>query len=137
MENIFGIYCVDDDKLITLAVSHQLKSAFSPPGFHIEAFNNPIDALEQIEVNTFRGIHPRILVIDFEMPEMKGDELIRKLKQKFPEAKAIMLSGNSDAIRVSDLADEGLLDFYLSKPWSREEIIRICNSCLPLNRKLA
>ena len=137
MENVVGVYCVDDDQLITLAVSHQIKSAFSSPGYHIEAFNCPLQALERIEANTFQGINPLIFVIDFEMPEMKGDELIRKLKRRYPEAKTIMLSGNSDAIRVSDLAEEGLLDFYLSKPWTREEIIRVSNACLPLNRKLA
>jgi len=62
-------------------------------------------------------------------------EVVRIVKERFPDVKIIMLSGNSNAILVSDLEEDGLLDFYLTKPWDNDDLLDKLNQCLPLNLK--
>ena len=68
---------------------------------------------------------------------MRGDEFVRKMKRAYPHTKIIILSGNSNVLLVSELEEESLMDYYISKPWSRDEFLTILNSCLPLNLKFA
>ncbi|MEY3432782.1 MAG: hypothetical protein RL131_718, partial [Bacteroidota bacterium] len=81
------------------------------------------------------GIEPFVCIVDFQMPVIRGDELCRMLKKEFPKIKIIMLSGNSNALLVSDLEEDGLLEVYMEKPWIQEDLLRNVNSCLPLNLK--
>lgn len=131
-----GIYCIDDDKFITSILKFQLVQSLSQEIFNVEILNDPRVIFETLNLHSKHGIDPIIMIVDFQMPHLRGDELIREVKSKYPEIKVIMLSGNSNAILVSDLEEEGLLDFYLMKPWDISELIDKLNRCLPLNLKI-
>jgi CheY-like chemotaxis protein len=131
-----GIYCLDDDQLITVILRFQLSKALTGSSFVLEVENDPHAFLDLISTNASNGIEPMVCIIDFQMPVMRGDEVVRIVKQRFPDVKIIMLSGNSNAILVSDLEEDGLLDFYLNKPWDNDELLDKVNQCLPLNLKL-
>jgi CheY-like chemotaxis protein len=126
-----GIYCIDDDNLINVITKHQISEYVNTDRYFLETFTNPIEAIEEIKINFNDGIQPTVCLIDFQMPEMTGDQVVRKIKESFPDTKCVMLSGNSSASIVSDLVDENLLDYYISKPWSKEELIEKINDCLP------
>lgn len=130
-----GIYCIDDDPLVTDILRYQLSTHLNKDKFIVECVNDPILVIDVIRESARNGIEPIICVIDFQMPSLRGDELARKVKNEYPEVKIIMLSGNSNAILVSDLEEDGMLDFYLSKPWSKDHLLSRVNDCLPLNLK--
>jgi CheY-like chemotaxis protein len=129
-----GIYCVDDDPMITEILLFQLSKALGNE-FSIETENNPENVLNLMRSNLEYGIEPFVCIVDFQMPVIRGDELCRMLKKEFPKIKIIMLSGNSNALLVSDLEEDGLLEVYMEKPWIQEDLLRNVNSCLPLNLK--
>lgn len=130
-----AFYAFDDDHLIATHLQYQLDSIFDHSDIIVEVFNNPIEGLERIKINEDKGIRTVGCLVDFQMPELRGDQVVRKLKSFAPWAKIIMLSGNSSAIIVSDLADEGLLSFYIEKPWDLNELKEKINEILPLNLK--
>jgi two-component system response regulator YesN len=132
-----GIYCIDDDQLITEILKYQLAVHLDSEKFSVECLNDPLSVIDTIKEAATKGVEPVICIIDFQMPFLRGDELTRLLKDEYPEVKIIMLSGNSNAILVSDLEEEGMLDFYLSKPWSKDQLLSRINDCLPLNLKFA
>ena len=135
MKQAAGIYCVDDEVWITKALLFLLNSKLRSTEYRVEAFNDPIEAAEVIDENAAHGIQPSVFIVDFHMPGLRGDEFVRKMKRNYPQSKIIMLSGNSNVLLVSELEEEGLMDYYISKPWSRDEFLTTLNNCLPLNLK--
>ena len=130
-----GVYCIDDDQLITIILKYQLSEAFRGTNLILEVEDDPDILIELMISNATNGIEPVVCIVDFQMPKMRGDEVIRMIKKNFPDIKVIMLSGNSNAIIVSDLEEDGLLDYYLTKPWEKDELLEKINLCLPLNLK--
>lgn len=130
-----GIYCIDDDPNITNILYFQLTSLLNGKSFCVEIINDPQSALQMLDGHVREGINPTLLIVDFQMPDIRGDELVRTIKERYPNIKVIMLSGNSSAILVSDLEEDGLLDFYIAKPWNKDELLEKVNLCLPLNLK--
>ena len=61
-----------------------------------------------------------LVVTDFTMSGMKGDELARTIHQRWPNIPIIMLTGSADAIRSSGIPLTGV-DVLLSKPFAMEE----------------
>lgn len=61
---------------------------------------------------------------------MTGAELVRSLKDLFPEMKFIMLSGQASAIHVDDLVNDNLLESFVSKPWDEKELYSITEGIL-------
>lgn len=68
------IIIIDDDPFIT----ELIESYLAPYDLLIQTYNNPVQALEQV-------IHhrPRIVFMDLKMPEMRGDQVIVKLSEKY------------------------------------------------------
>ena len=60
------------------------------------------------------------IIVDYQMPEMTGAQLIRSIKEKYPELKCVMLSGHANPVSVDSLVKDKLLDSFISKPWDEE-----------------
>lgn len=133
--NIKAIYCVDDDDVINKVLLFQISKFIESEEIVVETCNHPKECIEMMKENQRLGIEPLICVVDFQMPEMRGDEFSRSVKSLFPKIKIIMLSGNSNALLVSELEEEGCLDFYLTKPWEKDDLKDKINLSLPLNLK--
>ncbi len=62
-----------------------------------------------------------IIVSDYKMPEMNGLELLKYVKEKYPDTKRILLTGQSDT-EIYNKSKE-IVDQYLSKPCDHDELI--------------
>ena len=77
------IVCVDDEKFILDSLKTQLKSAFGDL-YSYEIAESAGDALELIEELSDEGHSIVVIVSDWLMPGMKGDELLINIHHKFP-----------------------------------------------------
>ena len=132
MANSYCIYCVDDDSFILQMMGFQLRKHFNNDAMVIELIDNPAKVIPFLEECINNDITPVLGIIDYQMPEINGAELIRIIKKQHSSMKFIMVSGNSSAIKVSNLVEDNLLDFYLSKPWEEDDLINKINNCLPI-----
>ena len=130
------VYCIDDNEMIVKMLSYQLEKLFDQKYFVVEGHSCPLKAIEAIRNNYSNGFPPIVCIVDFQMPQMNGDEFIKIIRSEFPMSKALMLSGNSNAFAVSDLVEENMLDFYISKPWDEKDLFSKVKSCLPLNLQM-
>ncbi len=76
---------------------------------------------------------PDLVLLDLVMPEMKGLEVLRRLKEQQPELPVVMMSGNAtieDAVEATKL---GAYDF-VEKPLSTEKILITIENALKLAR---
>lgn len=133
------IVCVDDEKVILDSLKTQLKSAFGN-SYTYEMAENGIDALELIEELHEDGQCIVVIVSDWLMPGMKGDELLIHIHNKFPDVIKIMLSGQADEAAINHAFSQANLYKFVKKPWSESELvediseaIRLFQSQHPLN----
>ena len=64
------------------------------------------------------------------MPNMRGDELLIQIHQKFPEIIKVMLTGQADHTAIERTRKEANLHSCLQKPWSEHELIETLQSGL-------
>ena len=127
------ILCVDDEKVILDSLKTQLKSAFGIL-YTYEMAESGIDALELIDELNDEGQLIIVIVSDWLMPGMKGDELLIKIHNRFPSVIKIMLSGQADEKAIERAFTQANLYKLLKKPWSEAELIgSICEAIQQLS----
>ena len=125
------ILCVDDEKVVLKSLKTQLKSAFGN-AYVYEMAESPADALELIDELNDDEISLILIVSDWLMPGMKGDEFLVRVHQKFPNIVKIMLTGQADEVAVNRAFHEANLHRCLPKPWSESELIDTIKTALSL-----
>ena len=83
-------------------------------------------------VRLYRERLPDLVTTNIYMPEKDGIETIKELKQDFPDAKIIAISGSDLKGRFSllSVAREFGAQRALSKPFARDEILKAVNELL-------
>ena len=62
-----------------------------------------------------------ILVTDMRMPEMTGLELLKIVKEQYPQIVRIVLSGYTQATTLLTAINQGEIFRFITKPWKMEE----------------
>jgi two-component system response regulator CpxR len=93
------ILCVDDNEQILSVRTFLLETR----GYRVVAVENPHDALETISHSLPGSID--LLLCDLIMPQMDGNELVRRAKQLHPMLPAMIVSGTVTAYDRAGRAD--------------------------------
>lgn len=123
------ILCVDDEKVVLDSLKTQLREAFGN-AYQYEMAEDAEDALELIDELSQEDIPVLIIVSDWLMPGMKGDEFLIRVHQTFPRVIKVLLTGQADETAIARAQAEANLYRCLSKPWSEEELIQTVQSAL-------
>ena len=78
---------------------------------------------EALEILERHAIH--VVMTDQRMPEMTGVQLMRRVKNEYPEAIRIVFTGYADIKAVIDAINNGGLYRYITKPWDPDELIEV------------
>ncbi len=116
------ILCVDDEKIILDSLKTQLKENFGN-SYTYEVAENADDALEVIEELTIEGFDILIIVSDWLMPGIKGDEFLIKVHEKYPRIVKVMLTGQANIEAIERARQYANLHRYIAKPWSEQELV--------------
>ena len=108
------IMVIDDDE-ITLEL---LGALLHGNGYDVKTFAHTSDALAAIE-----NWSPELALIDMEMPEMNGFDVMQHLRKFSPGLRVIVMTAYADGASVRKFLEAGALD-YLPKPFSSEELLR-------------
>ena len=73
---------------------------------------NGIDFLEQMKT-TPADMHPMVVLMDIEMPEMKGTEVVRYAHQIYPDLKFLMLTVFDDDDKIFEAIKNGASGYLL------------------------
>jgi CheY-like chemotaxis protein len=115
------ILCVDDEPDILNTLKMQLKHEFQDRYFY-ELAESGDEALEIID--DFQEEAQVIVVVsDWLMPGIKGDELLIRIHQKHPKVVKVMLTGQADREAVQRAVNDADLYCCLYKPWKRKDLI--------------
>lgn len=99
---------VDDEEIVL----NSLMRALSKDDYKILTALSAEAALEILEKNE---IH--IIISDQRMPNMTGSELLKIVKERYPDVITMILSGYADFEAVKEAINQGHIYKFLSKPW--------------------
>ena len=64
-----------------------------------------------------------IILSDWLMPGIRGDELLVRVHQRYPQIITIMLTGQADQTAIDRAHNEANLHKCLRKPWREEDLV--------------
>ena len=111
-KSAWQILVVDDEPTVCRAISMMLKY----DGHHVQTAMSGETALALFEQNSFA-----IVVTDYLMPEMKGDELVAIIKARRPGQRIIMATAFAENFLINGRPAKGV-DWVLEKPFSLEQL---------------
>jgi putative two-component system response regulator len=122
--SVHRVLIVDDDPMMRAVA----RRALAPEGLHCDETPDGQQALDQVGKQTYD-----MLLVDVEMPYMRGDDLLRRLREQppWPNLKIIMTSGRVTVEEMSSMLLAGADDF-LAKPFSIVQLIARVKSALRL-----
>ncbi|MBN2213912.1 MAG: response regulator [Bacteroidales bacterium] len=126
------ILCVDDETIILDSLREQLERHFGD-GYLYETAENAKEGFEIIEDLTSEGIKILIIVSDWLMPGIKGDEFLIRVHKKFPSIVKVLLTGHANEDAIKRAEEEAALFAIVHKPWSDTELFDIINAGLNKN----
>jgi len=124
-----AILCVDDEEIVLRSLKEQIGDYFGDKYLY-EAAENAEEAWEVIEDLTDEGVTVLVIVSDWLMPGIKGDEFLIAVHKKFPEIIKVILTGQADPKAIERAKTEANLHRCLHKPWNIEDLIDAIQSGL-------
>ncbi len=102
------------------ALANALRDKFEREGFSVSIALNGEEGLRMA-----CDQKPDLILLDIVMPVMDGLTMLTELR-KDPwgkDARVIMLTNLSDAIRVSDAVEHGVHDYLVKTDWKLEDLV--------------
>ena len=124
-----AILCVDDESAILKVLKEQLKRCFGKQYIY-ETAQSAEEAWEIIDDLCEDEIQLLLIVSDWLMPGIKGDEFLIQVHQRFPRIVNVMLTGQADEDAVERARQEANLHGCLYKPWQEEELRQLLSQAL-------
>jgi two-component system sensor histidine kinase/response regulator len=115
------ILFVDDEIEILNGYKRNLRNFFD-----INICSNPLEALEMLD-NCDKY---SVIVSDYRMPQMNGNEFLEKVMEKCPDPIRIMLTGQTDLRIAIDAVNNGNIFRFLEKPCPIESIKKNLYDCV-------
>ncbi len=115
------ILCVDDESIILDSLNFLFRNSFEDK-YSTEFAESGSEALELIDELLEENREIAIIVSDYLMPGMKGDEFLINAHKILPNTKKILLTGQADFKAVTNTINSANLYRFISKPWQNEDI---------------
>ena len=113
----YNLLIVDDEVEITKSIARQFRRKYNV--YSATSATNAISIMEKE--------HIQVILSDQRMPEMTGVDFFGAIKDKYPDALKLLLTGYSDIEAVIGAINEGQVFRYITKPWNPEELDSIVN----------
>ena len=123
------IVCVDDEKFILDSLRTTLSQAFGED-YLIEIAEDGADALEVVKELLADGREVPVIISDYVMPQMRGDELLRHIQIISQKTLKIMLTGQANIEGVTNAVNEADLYRFISKPWNNAQLVQIVEKAI-------
>jgi len=119
--NTSVIVCVDDEHTILDSLKIELKRVLGNAHL-IEIAEDGEEAIELIEELIEDNYEVPLVISDYIMPNMRGDELLIRVHALLPDTLKIMLTGQADSTAIENVIHQAKLYRYIAKPWQVEDL---------------
>ncbi|MFY7866358.1 response regulator [Roseateles sp.] len=123
------LLCVDDELMVLNALRDQLHKAYGKQHL-IEIAESAEEGLEILDELSEQGLVPLVVISDFQMPGMKGDEFLIQARLRFPSVVTVMLSGQVSTAAIERMHRQACLHSLMGKPWDAQALLANIDSGL-------
>ena len=114
------ILVVDDDPLVCDSMRRMLEV----DGRKVATATNAKEALSLCEKQSFD-----LIIVDYLMPEMKGDKLALTIKERLPDQPIIMITADAEKVESPQEKPPGV-DLIVGKPFRLDDLREAVSSVL-------
>jgi len=104
------------------ALTIDLKREFGSQ-FQIEAAESVVEAIELLDECIEEEEEIAVVIVDYLLPGIKGDELLIHIHKTLPDTVKILLTGQVGFEGLSNAINHANLYRYITKPWDRTDFI--------------
>ncbi len=109
------LFIIDDEKGIRM----MLKEVFKRSGYNVFTYSNPLDA--KVAINEKK---PAIILVDYRIPEMKGDQFVHEIREEGWRIPVILMTG-TDKEEMHNIVRTGEIVEIIEKPFNIADIVQI------------
>ena len=117
--NTFKIFVVEDDEWYNRLLVHNLSLN---PDYEIQSFATGKSCLDQLHQQ------PDVVTLDYRLPDMKGLEVLKQIKEINEGIQVILISEQEDIEVVVDLLKHGAYDYIVKSKDIRERLLNTVNN---------
>ena len=118
------IVCVDDEKFVLDTLRTTLSQTFGDD-YLIEIAEDGPEALDLVRELLANGQEVPVIISDYVMPQMRGDELLQHIQIISQKTLKIMLTGQANIEGVTNAVNEADLYRFISKPWNNTHLVHV------------
>ncbi len=115
----FKIFVVEDDEWYNRLLLHNLTLN---PDYEVESFTNATDCLSNLHKS------PDLVTVDYRLPDLKGLELLKRIKEFNPDIQVVLISEQDDIEVVVELLKHGAYDYIVKSRDIRERLLNTVNN---------
>lgn len=108
------IYVVEDDEWYCNFLEYNLKLNEDN---HVSKFYNAKDFLKALTQET-----PDVVTLDYSLPDMDGDEVLKRIKEHHEDIYVLAVSGQEDVSTAVDLMRNGAYDYLIKDDDTRDRL---------------
>lgn len=120
MDSNTKILVVDDDEVVRLSYLRSLANT----QWIVESTRDGNDALRAMEEKGFD-----VVLLDLRMPGKDGMEVLKAIKDKWPETEVVIITGYPSIETVKEAVRLGVCD-YLAKPVGPDDVFNAANDAV-------
>jgi DNA-binding NtrC family response regulator len=113
-DNAVLIYVVEDNDWYNRLLVHTISLN---PDFEVKSFFNGKDFLDHLHET------PDIVTLDYRLPDLTGTEILKRIKQEYPEIQVILISEQDDINTVVELLKMGAKDYIIKSNDIRDRLL--------------
>jgi len=118
------VLIVDDEEVVRLSHLRSLQSA----NCNAAVAEDGIQAIQVMEEQDFD-----VILLDIRMPNLDGMEVLRTIKQRWPESEVVVITGYPTIESAKEAVRLGAHN-YIAKPVGPEEVIKAANDAMNQKR---
>ncbi len=119
--NSVKIFAVEDDPVYSKFLKYVLDLN---PDFEVELFNNGKDCLAQLHRS------PQIITLDYSLPDLSGEEILKQIKATDPNIHVIIISGQENISTAVSLLKQGAYDYITKDEETKDRLLNSLNNAL-------
>ncbi len=119
MTNTFKIFIVEDDEFYAKILSYHLSLN---PDNEVEVFHSAKEVFNQLHKR------PSLITLDYSLPDMNGNEALKRIKTQHPEIPVVIVSGQENISTAIQLLKEGAYDYIVKDEDAKERLWNVARN---------
>lgn len=115
------IVCVDDEPAVLDSLRRELSEAFEE-SCELETAMGGLEAIELVKDLVADQCEVAVIISDYLMPDLKGDEVLRQVCALSPKTLTVMLTGQAGVDGITNAINTAQLYRYIAKPWQPADL---------------